>query len=266
VGLREALMHSCDVFFYAVGDKLGVDQIAKYAHLVGLGQPTGIDLPNEEEGVVPSSRWKIRLFRERWYAGETISVAIGQGALTVTPLQLAYALGGLAMGGVWQQPRLISDEEMARLRPNFQKPEPHQVALSPPSVNMILDGMWGVVNGAGGTGARARLPGYDVCGKTGTAQRVSNRFAASQSGETYRDDAWFVGVAPCKAPEIVVAALYENGEHSYFAAPIVRDVIKAYFDKKERERWTRQPPASGPDLSAAALQPAARSVEEGQRR
>jgi penicillin-binding protein 2 len=251
VGLREALMQSCDVFFYAVGDKLGIDRIAEYATLTGLGKPTGIDLPQEEEGIVPSSRWKIRLFRERWYAGETISVAIGQGALTVTPLQMAYALGGLVSGGVWQQPRLISDDELARLRPSFEKPEPHRVDLDPSSVARIVDGLWGVVNG-GGTGARARLPGYDVCGKTGTAQRVSNRFAATQSDDKYLDDAWFVGFAPCQTPEIVVTALFENGEHSYYAAPIVRDVIKAYYDKLERQRWTRQPPPANPDLSADA--------------
>jgi penicillin-binding protein 2 len=164
---------------------------------------------------------------------------------------MAYALGGLAMGGEWNQPRLISDEVMSQIRPHFEKPEPRRAALKPDSVKRIAEGMWSVVN-AGGTGARARLPGYDVCGKTGTAQRVSNRFAASQSEEKYLDDAWFVGFAPCEAPEIIVTALYENGEHSYYAAPIVRDVIKAYFDKQERERWTRQPPA-GPDLSAAAL-------------
>ncbi len=251
VGLKDALAQSCDVFFYAVGNKLGIDKIAEYAEMVGLGRPTGIDLPHEAEGVVPSSRWKIRLFRERWYAGETISVSIGQGALTVTPLQLAYAIGGLAMGGVWYQPRLISDEEMGRFRPNSEIPEPRRAALKPSSVQKIVEGMWAVVNG-GGTGARARLPGYDVCGKTGTAQRVSNRFAANTSDEKYLDDAWFVGFAPCQAPEIVVTALYENGEHSYYAAPIVRDVSKAYFDKKERQRWTHQPPPNSSDLSAEA--------------
>jgi penicillin-binding protein 2 len=254
VGLREALAQSCDVFFYAVGNKLGIDQIAQYAELAGLGRVTGIDLPHEEEGIVPSSRWKIRLFRERWYAGETISVAIGQGALTVTPLQLTYALGGLAMGGVWHQPRLVSDEDLGRLRPNFSEPEPHRADLNPESVQRIVDGMWAVVNG-GGTGGRAKLPGYDVCGKTGTSQRVSNRFAATQSEEKYLDDAWFVGFAPCQDPEIIVTALFENGVHSYYAAPIVRDVIKAYFDKKDRQRWTRQPPSTGSDLSAESRQP-----------
>jgi penicillin-binding protein 2 len=169
-------------------------------------------------------------------------------------LQLTYALGGLAMGGVWHQPRLVSDEDLGRLRPNFSEPEPHRADLNPESVQRIVDGMWAVVNG-GGTGGRAKLPGYDVCGKTGTSQRVSNRFAATQSEEKYLDDAWFVGFAPCQDPEIIVTALFENGVHSYYAAPIVRDVIKAYFDKKDRQRWTRQPPSTGSDLSAESRQP-----------
>jgi penicillin-binding protein 2 len=260
VGPREALIHSCDVFFYAVGNKLGIDQIAEHAHRFGLGQTTGIDLPNEEEGVVPSSRWKIRLFRERWYAGETISVSIGQGALTVTPLQMAYALGGLTLGGVWHQPRLISDEEMSQLRPNYTRPEPRRIPLDPAAVEIVLEGMWGVVNG-GGTGGRARLADYDVCGKTGTAQRASTRYAASQSDPMLLDDAWFVGFAPCQAPEIVVTTLFENGEHGHLAAPIVRDVIKAYFDKKERQRWTQQPPSYDSGLSAAAVPRTGRRAE-----
>ena len=100
-------MHSCDVYFYNVGNKLGIDKIAFYADLAGFGHKTGIDLPDEAEGVVPSEQWKLRTYRQKWYAGETISVAIGQGALTVTPIQLARAIGGLAMGGVWHHPHLL---------------------------------------------------------------------------------------------------------------------------------------------------------------
>ena len=123
----------------------------------------------------------------------------------MTPLQLAYAIGGLAMGGVWQQPRLISDEEMSRLRPNQRKPEPRRVPLSPSSVKTILEGMWGVVNEAGGTGVRAHLPGYDVCGKTGTrAARLQPLRRHADRTRNINDDAWFVGFAPCQAPEIVV--------------------------------------------------------------
>lgn len=226
VDLHRAIVQSCDVFFYTVGNRLGIDRLAEYAELFGLGHRTGIDLPHEAAGVVPSSRWKLRNFRQKWYAGETISVAIGQGALTVTPLQLAYAVGGLAMGGVWYKPHLVK---------TAARPEPvRQVALQPHHIAQVVYGMYGVVN-EGGTGARARLPGVELCGKTGTAQLASNEaLKNSKLGQTLKDNAWFVGFAPRESPEIVVVALFEAGEHGHLAAPIVRDVIKAYLDKKAR--------------------------------
>lgn len=238
VKLHEALVQSCDVFFYTAGNRLGVDKIAEFASLAGLGAPTGIDLPHEEDGVVPSTRWKLRFFREKWYAGETISVAIGQGALTVTPLQVAYAIGGLALGGHWHRPHLLRYQERQSISPDFQPPAPRRADLQATAVRKIVHALWGVVNGAG-TGARARLPGYDVCGKTGTAQLVSRQYLKDGDEDSLKDNAWFVGFAPCEAPEIVVVALYEHGEHGHLSAPIVRDVIKAYFDKKERIRLTR---------------------------
>jgi penicillin-binding protein 2 len=226
VDLHKAIAQSCDVFFYTVGNKLGIDNIAKYAEIAGLGRKTGIDLPQEKEGVVPSSKWKIRTYREKWYAGETISVAIGQGALTVTPLQLAYAIGGLATGGIWMKPHLVRD--------NAQAEPARKAEFNLDNVNKVLYGMYAVVN-EGGTGAIARLPGIDLCGKTGTAQLASND--AKKSGkldDDYTDNAWFVGFAPREAPEIVVAVLFEAGAHGNLAAPVVRDVVKAYFDKKAR--------------------------------
>jgi penicillin-binding protein 2 len=234
VNLNRALAQSCDVYFYTVGNRLGIDKIAQYAELAGFGKKTGIDLPQEKEGVVPSSRWKIRNFREKWYAGETISVAIGQGALTVTPLQLAQAIGGLAMGGVWYRPHLVRGEK---------KPEPVRKAeLNPANVAKVMYGLYSAVN-EGGTGAASRIPGIEFCGKTGTAQRASNELLkAKDLGASFKDDAWFVGFAPRENPEIVVAALFENGEHGNLAAPIVREVIKAYFDKKVRLSKPPQPP------------------------
>jgi penicillin-binding protein 2 len=224
VSLHKGIVQSCDVFFYNVGNRLNIDRIAFYAEQAGLGHKTGIDLPHEAEGLVPSSRWKIRAFRQKWYPGETISVAIGQGALTVTPLQLARALGGIAAGGIWHQPHLLKNAP----------DHPHQWALSPENVQKVVDGMYGVVN-EGGTGGRARLPGIEVCGKTGTAQLASNQFLkATKQARAMKDNAWFVGFAPRRNPEIVVVALFENGEHGHLAAPIVRDVLKAYFDKKAR--------------------------------
>jgi penicillin-binding protein 2 len=226
VALHRGLVQSCDVYFYNVGNRVGVDRIAEYSEMAGLGRKTGIDLPHEAAGLVPSTRWKIRQFRQKWYAGETISVAIGQGALTVTPVQLAHAIGGLAMGGVWHKPHLMRDQV---------PPEPARKAdLNMDNVAKVIYGLYGVVN-EGGTGVRARIPGVEVCGKTGSAQLVSNEFnQARREHERLKDNAWFVGFAPREAPEIVVVALFEEGEHGNLAAPIVRDVIKAHFDKKAR--------------------------------
>ncbi len=227
VDVHAGLVHSCDTFFYNVGNRLGIDRIAEYAEMVGYGHKTGIDLPHEAEGVVPSSRWKIRNFREKWYPGETISVAIGQGATTVTPLQMAEAIGGMSVGGHWYQPHLV--KEAAKLIPV------RSAQLNPENLRQVINGMYGVVNEAGGTGGRARLPGIEVCGKTGTAQLASNVVLKGTAyGATHKDNAWFVGFAPRDNPEIVVAALFESGEHGQLAAPIVRDVLKAYFDKKAR--------------------------------
>jgi penicillin-binding protein 2 len=226
VGVHEGLVHSCDTFFYNVANRMDIDDIAHYAEMVGYGHKTGIDLPHEAEGVVPSRRWKIRNFREKWYPGENISVGIGQGATTVTPLQMAAAIGGIAIGGMWFQPHMIAE---ARLLPTRRG----DVNLE--NIQKVISGMFGVVNEPGGTGGRARLPGIEVCGKTGTAQLASNDLLKGTSyGLTHKDNAWFVGFAPRDNPEIVVAALFESGEHGQLAAPIVRDVLKAYFDKKAR--------------------------------
>jgi penicillin-binding protein 2 len=226
VGVHEGLVHSCDTFFYNVANRMDIDDIAHYAEMAGYGHKTGIDLPHEAEGVVPSRRWKIRNFREKWYPGENISVGIGQGATTVTPLQMAAAIGGIAVGGMWFQPHMIAE---ARLLPARRG----EVNLE--NIRKVIDGMFGVVNEPGGTGGRAKLPGIEVCGKTGTAQLASNDLLKGTSyGLTHKDNAWFVGFAPRENPEIVVAALFESGEHGQLAAPIVRDVMKAYFDKKAR--------------------------------
>jgi len=250
VDVHSGLVHSCDTFFYNVGNRLGIDRIAEYAEMVGYGHKTGIDLPHEAEGVVPSSRWKIRNFREKWYPGETISVAIGQGATTVTPLQMAVAIGGIAIGGHWYQPHLV--KEAANLIPV------RTAQLNPENVRTVINGMYGVVNEAGGTGGRARLPGIEVCGKTGTAQLASNQVLKGTSfGATHKDNAWFVGFAPRDNPEIVVAALFEGGEHGQLAAPIVRDVLKAYFDKKARLAQPRPQLAALPPQILNAPAPAA---------
>ncbi len=239
VSLHRGMAQSCDVYFYNVGNRTGIDAIAEYAEAAGLGRRTGIDLPHEAEGVVPSSKWKMRHLRQKWYAGETISVAIGQGALTVTPIQLAAAIGGLLSGGVWHRPHLLSDEEMRAIRPGFQAAPPRETPLAPENVAKIANGLWAVVN-EGGTGVRARIPGYDIAGKTGTSQLASVEFAKARAERDYQDNAWFVGVFPRQNPELVVLALFEHGEHGNLAAPIVRDVMKAYLDKQIRRQLTER--------------------------
>jgi penicillin-binding protein 2 len=241
--LHRAIVHSCDTYFYTVGDKLGIDRIAEYATMTGLGKKTGVDLPGELEGTVPSTKWKLRTQHDKWYAGETISVAIGQGALTVTPIQLASAIGGISNGGVWFKPHLVKMAAPA---------EPtRRVEFRPENLATVVSGMYGVVN-EGGTGSSAQIPGITVCGKTGTAQRISLELAKSgkAAGDLARENGWFVGFAPRDNPEIVVVALYEASTHGYSAAPIVRDVIKSYFDKKIR--MAQPSPAS---LSALIQKP-----------
>ena len=258
ISLHNAIVNSCDVFFYTLGDKMGINSMAYYANLVGFGHPSGIDLPGEASGIVPSPEWKLRNYREKWWAGETISVAIGQGALTVTPVQLARAIGGLAIGGVWHHPHLVRELDATE--------KPDAWPLDPDHVKDVIDGMYGVVN-EGGTGGYAQLKGIEVCGKTGTAQVASADLAKQKGGVDMADNAWFVGFAPRSAPEIVVVALWDHGREGPLAAPIVRDVLKAYFDKKARLEALRQQQASvaarlsemthlgipGPDSSA--LQP-----------
>ena len=233
--MHRAIGQSCDVYFYNLGNRMGIDKIAQYAEMAGLGKKTGIDLPYEQEGIVPSTKWKIRNYRQKWYAGETISVAIGQGALTVTPLQLANAVGGIAMGGVWFKPHLV--KQPSRLDP------PRKEHLDPVNVQRVVAGMFGVVN-EGGTGYLAHLPGIELCGKTGTAQIASNDYVKAHKLEKdFSDNAWFVGFAPRENPEIVVVALLEGGKHGPAAAPIVRDVIKAYFDKKASKSKSETAPS-----------------------
>jgi penicillin-binding protein 2 len=189
----------------------------------------------------------LHTYHRKWYAGETPSVAIGQGDLKVTPLQLARAIGGIAMAGVWRSPHLVKSDAAAAKKTEWP--------LDPVHVQDIVDGMYGVVN-EGGTGAQSAIPGIELCGKTGSAQLASTdvaKAAAASHGQDLRDNAWFVGFAPRLAPEIVVVALFEHGIHGNYAGPIVRDVIKAYFDKKTRiQTWLQQQSTGASGVAAAS--------------
>lgn len=232
VDLHRALIVSCDVYFYTLGKLLGIDRLDYFAQHLGLGARTGIDLPGEATGLIPSPAWVRRAFKRKWWAGETISVAIGQGAVQVTPVQLAYTIGGIALSGVFHRPHMVFRDQLRALGVDPPDDAERDFPLSEPTVEALTKGMWGVVNEGGGTGAAARCPGIEIAGKTGTAQVVSVELQESARKTEFRNNAWFIGYAPFDQPEIVVAVLVMQGEHSAVAAPIARDVIKAYFDKK----------------------------------
>ena len=192
VDLHKAVVQSCDVFFYNVGKRLGIDRIAFYATQLGLGRKTGIDLPAEEGGLIPSSEWKQRVLNQKWYAGETISVAVGQGATVTTPLQLAYSIGGIIQGGHFVQPHLLK---------TGPAPVEQTFPLSEHTTEVIRQAMYGVVN-EGGTASAVRLDGIELCGKTGTAQLVGQDTLKRgvTPKRTLTDNAWFVGYAPRDNP------------------------------------------------------------------
>lgn len=237
VDIRKAIYQSCDVFFYTLAEKLGIERIAKYATMLGLGQKTGIDLPQEVTGVMPSEEWKIRNFKQKWYAGETISVGIGQGAVATTPIQLARAIGGIASGGVLRRPHVAFPDLLpANIRPVSDGSGEVNIGLDPNSWELITDAMAEVVN-PGGTAPSAHLQGIDFAGKTGSAQTISNVGKARlvNGKSKFKDNGWFVGVEPRRNPEIVVCTLLEEGEHGYLAARATAQVIKAYVDKERRQ-------------------------------
>jgi penicillin-binding protein 2 len=231
VNLHRAIEQSCDVFFYTMGKMIGIEKIAYFATQLGLGQRTGIDLPGEAAGVVPSPDWVQRVYKRKWYAGETISVAIGQGAVSVTPIQLTAMIGGVATGGVFPRPHLAFKDQLLVLGVDLSNRPAHDFPLSEETVAALKSGMWGVVN-EGGTGGAARCPEVTISGKTGTAQVVSAGLQESAKNKEFNNNAWFVGYGPSDQPEIVVGALVLRGGHSTVAVPMVRDVIRTYIEKK----------------------------------
>jgi len=231
VDLRHAIEKSCNTYFYTIGNMVGVDRINKWATALGLAGRTGIDLPNESESLVPSTAWKKARTGEKWYAGETISVSIGQGQVSVTPMALAALYAAIANGGLHYPPHLLKAVNDGSGWQAPPRPEPSGVRLKPDTVAALHDGLWLVVNGSG-TGGRARIPGRDVSGKTGTAQVISLQGGKQAAGRTdmdLRDHGWFAFFAPRDNPEIAGVVFAEHGEHGSNAAPIARHVIDTYF-------------------------------------
>ncbi len=260
IDLRHAIEQSCDVYFYTVANMLGIDRINKWATLLGLGVKSNIDLPNELVGLVPSTKWKMETMHEKWYAGETVSVGIGQGQVSVTPIEMAVYAATLASAGTRVTPHLLKAiDEGGGWKPVPAPPPQSKIDVDPEKIQAIRDGMWGVVNG-GGTGGRARVQGHDVCGKTGTAQVVSNSarkiLQAKYKDVDYRDNGWFVFFAPRDNPTIAGVIFLEHGIHGPNAASVARHVLETYFAKVDGKPLP--PPPTHDDLHLDYKDPFAR--------
>lgn len=238
IELHDAIVRSCDVYFYNVGQKLGIDRIAKWANALGLGVKSGIELDHENTGTIPSSAWKLKRFHERWYPAETLSVAIGQGYVATTPLQMAQVAAQIASGGIRYRPQFVKYIEGldGGIAKSFPPVVEHRIAMDPESLELIRDSMADVVNGAGGTAHKAHLDDVTVCGKTGTAQVVGGDAPVGESAgddntpDQFKDHAWFIAFAPKEHPKIAAACIIEHGGHGGSAsAPIIHDVFQRYF-------------------------------------
>ena len=236
VNIHNAIPYSCDTFYYTLANKLGIDTIARYAGALGLGQRTGIDLPDEAAGTVPSTAWAEKQYHRKWYAGETISVGIGQGAVTATPMQMARALGGIASGGVLFRPHLVMTDEVPHdfetaLHDTYPGSGDKRIPLTPANWETITDGMAQVT--LTGTAAAAHLEGIDFAGKTGTAQVIGHEaLAKTGKGHNTLPNAWFVGVAPRRNPDIAVAVLWEHGNWGNNSAKLAAQVVNAFVTKQ----------------------------------
>lgn len=244
VNLHQALVGSCDVYFYTVGKMLGVDKIAEYARRFGLGEIAGIDLPNEKKGLVPTKDWKLKRKKEAWQMGETISISIGQGFNLVTTLQLANAYAAFANGGTLWRPYLVKQIQSAdgRAYKEFLPTKKGELNLKPETIAVLNEALKGVVNEPGGTGQNAKLSGVEVCGKTGTSQVLGlpeNEKARRRKvlGAFQKDHALFASYAPAQAPEIAIAVILENaGGGGAVAAPVARRILSAYFEGKKKDK------------------------------
>ncbi len=234
VNLVKALEVSCDVYFYRVGEEVGIDYLSQMARACGLGRPTGLGFPGEKAGLVPDRAWKQRVFHEPWQKGETLNVAIGQGALKVTPLQLAKLLSAVVNGGMLYRPWCVVQllDPYGEIVKEFQPQKEGKLPVKPRTLYYVKQGLIAAVNGKEGTGRAAKMEDVTVGGKTGTAQVVGmkKRIHSKKLPYLKRDHAWFMAFAPAEKPEIVVVVFVEHGGHGgSAAAPLAGQFLKAYF-------------------------------------
>ncbi len=266
VDLEKAIYQSCDVFFYTLAEKLGIERIAKYATDLGLGQKTGIDLPNEVSGVIPSEEWKWKNFKQKWFAGETISVGIGQGAIAITPVQLLRAISAISMGGKMVVPHVINPTDVPAGYVEAEHfTEVKMVPIDPNGWNFITDAMSRVLLPEG-TAPSAHVPGIDIAGKTGSAQIVSLATRAKfKNAEDLAQNGWFVGFTPRRNPDIVVCVLFQGGEHGRLAARLATQVIKAYVEKQRRapQKMVEKPKGSAVEVGGLWTAPDENGGKDG---
>jgi penicillin-binding protein 2 len=241
INLHRAIVESCDVYFYTMGQRLGVEKIAHYAKKFGLGKETGIGLGNEKEGLIPTNEWKLKTWGIPWQAGETVCMAIGQSFVLVTPIQMAVLVSALFNGGNLYEPKvtLFAEKPGSGKSQEFEPKLTGKIEIKAEHMELVREALIGVVNESGGTGFRARLKGTAVAGKTGTAQVVSIKKDSDKSAEvpeSLRDHAWFVAVAPAHDPKIAVSVVIEHGGHGgRAAAPIAREIIRAYLNSVKNQ-------------------------------
>jgi penicillin-binding protein 2 len=253
----DAIVDSCDVFFYTIGQRLGIDTMADFAERFGLGRETGVELPSERAGIVPSTAWKTKARNEIWLPGETISAAIGQGYTTVTPMQMAMVMATVAGSGESFRPRVVRAIKERATGQVLELPSmPRQkLALRPDTYELLHESLEGVVTR--GTAGRARSPLVKIAGKTGTAQTAAlkdDRRKDKDIPKKLRDHAWFVSYAPAEAPRIAVAVLVENmGHGGSWAAPLARQVIEAYVKLAPDEPATASADPVGPPPVTVAM-------------
>ncbi|MBF0517193.1 MAG: penicillin-binding protein 2 [Nitrospirae bacterium] len=228
VSFHRAMVESCDVFYYEIGKKLGIERIEKYARLFGLGSSTGIGLKrgvDEKDGTMPSTKWKNKAAKRQWFLGETLSASIGQGYVSVTPAQMAQMTAMIANEGIIMPITLLKDGNAAMPR--------ERLNIRSETFDTVKSAMYGVVNEERGTGKDAKSKIVQISGKTGTAQVIAGRLKSEQQKERHRDHAWFIAYAPSEHPEIALAVIVEHGGHGgSAAAPIAKQVIESYFKGK----------------------------------